>query len=246
VKNCVAIGLSSAFVEPLESTTLHMVIMEIAYLIAGLQQRDGDRAAYRTFANEKLGAHWDDLRWLLGVHYKFNRKKETAFWRDCRETVDVSGIAPLLEHFGRVGPLPNAEKLLPFDPTFLPGLMILLLGQQVPCPRPAVTALPKAAWDARVAESRALVDRAWTQADALDLLRRRPELLAELVTSESSWVTSGGERITGVDPVRGILHPQRKKRPNPGPYVHLLEGIESTGAPAAGTPPIDPTPSPAT
>jgi hypothetical protein len=100
--------------------------------------------------------------------------------------------------------------------------MTMLLGQQVPCPRPAVTSLTKAAWDARVTECRALVERAFTQAEALALLRRRPDLLEELVTSERSWVNCGGERITGVDPVRGLLHPRREGRSERGPYAHLL------------------------
>ena len=141
--------------------------------------------------------------------------------------MDVSGIEPALERFSRLGPLLNAdgEDFLLSDPTFVPGLTTLLLGQQVPCPRPTVTALPRAAWDARVADSRALVDRALTQADALELLRRCPELLEELATSETSWVTSGGERITGVDPVRGLLHPQPKERRKRGPYARLLDAV---------------------
>jgi len=103
--------------------------------------------------------------------------------------------------------------------------MTILLGQQVPCPRPTTTSLTKSAWDARVADSRALVERAFTQADALDLLRRRPDLLEELVTSERSWVNSGGERITGVDPVRGLLHPRPQGLRKRGPYAHLLDEV---------------------
>jgi tryptophan halogenase len=224
--NTVAIGNSYGFVEPLESTTLHMVIVEIAYLLGGLQASDG--RAYRAFANERIGRHWDDLRWFLAVHYKFNRKKDTAFWRDCRETGDVSGIAPLLDRFTRLGPWleTDAHQFASGDPAFGDqGLMTVLLGQQVPCPRPTVTSLTKPAWDARGAESRALVDRALAQADALHLLRSRPDLLEEVVTSEESWVNCGDERITGVDPVRGLLHPKPQGRRKRGPYARLLEGV---------------------
>src|SRR5262249_23487131 len=80
--NTVAIGNSYGFVEPLESTTLHMVIVEIAYLLGGLQP-SGNGREYPAFANERIGRHWDYLRWFLTVHYKFNRKKDTPFWRDC-------------------------------------------------------------------------------------------------------------------------------------------------------------------
>jgi tryptophan halogenase len=224
--NTVAIGNSYGFVEPLESTTLHMVIIEVAYLIAGVRAA-GDGREYRAFANEALGGHWDDLRWFLTVHYKFNRKKDTAFWRDCRESADASGVAPLLERFTQVGPWGlTGSDFLHTDPTFVPGMMIMLLGQRVPCPLPAATSLAKTAWDARVAESQALVRRAFTQADALDLLRRRPDLLHELVASEDSWINAGGERITGVDPVRGLLHPKREGPRRPGLYTHLFEGVD--------------------
>jgi tryptophan halogenase len=224
--NTAAIGNAYGFVEPLESTTLHMVIIEIAYLIAGLRTA-GDGRSYRAFANEALGGHWDDLRWFLALHYKFNRKKDTAFWRDCRETVDVSGIAPLLERFSQVGPSGlTGSDFLRTDPTFVPGMLIMLLGQRVPCPLPAATALAKAAWDTRVAESQMLVGRAYTQADALGLLRRRPDLLQELVASEDAWINAGGERIVGVDPLRGLLHPKREGRRKPGPYAHLLQGVD--------------------
>src|SRR5581483_1963148 len=53
--NTVAIGNSYGFVEPLESTTLHMVIVEIAYLLGGLEA-PGDGRDYRTFANRSIGA----------------------------------------------------------------------------------------------------------------------------------------------------------------------------------------------
>ena len=74
-------------------------------------------------------------------------------------------------------------------------------------------------------QSRALVDRAFPQADALELLRQRPDLLEELVTSEESWLNCGGERITGVDRVRGLLHPKAEGQRKRGPYAHLLGGV---------------------
>jgi tryptophan 7-halogenase len=224
--NTVAVGNSYGFVEPLESTTLHMVIIEIAYLLGGLHA-SGDGAAYRGFANDSIGRHWDHLRWFLAIHYKFNRKTDTTFWRDCRETADVSGIAPLLDRFTRMGPLDaDADHSVIGDPAFgYQGVMTMLLGQQVPCPRPTATSLTRPAWETRVVASRALVDRAFRQRDALHFLRQHPELLEELVRSEGSWVNSGDERITGVDPVKGLLHPKPQGRRKRGPYAHLLQGI---------------------
>jgi len=188
--NTVAVGNAYGFVEPLESTALHMVIIEIAYLIGALRQTGGNPLD-RALINQCVGGHWDCLRWFLSVHYKYNHKKDTEFWRACRETVDVSGIEPLLDRFRRSGPWDEDEVSLheTVDPTFgNHGLMIMLLGQSVACPQPIRTALSRAEWDARVAEDAALVGRALDQAQALALLRRRPELLQEIVAFKGSWI----------------------------------------------------------
>ena len=189
--NTVAVGNAYGFVEPLESTALHMVIIELAYLAAGLRAT-ADGAAARAHANARVGAHWDYLRWFLALHYRFNRKFDNDFWRDCRARVDVSGVESLLDHHQRVGPWGDgaAAYALSHDPTFgSPGLLIMLLGQQVPCPPPpAPSAASRDAWRARVAEQRAVAARALDQQAALDLLRRRPDLLEEQVAFRGSWM----------------------------------------------------------
>jgi tryptophan halogenase len=205
-----------------------MVIIEVAYLLGGLQAA-GAQQPDRAFANQSVGAHWDFLRWFLAIHYKYNRKADTQFWRDCRATVDVSGIQPLLDRFREVGPWHQEANLhyATGDPAFtFEGLMIMLLGQQAPCPPPTRTSLSRATWDARVAASRALVGRAYGQAEALELLRQRPELLQEVVTSPSSWLNRGGELLTSVSPATGIAHPQpHPRKETRGPYDHLLDEV---------------------
>ena len=224
--NTVAVGNAYGFVEPLQSTALHMVIIETAYLIGGLEAaRNG--SPDRAFTNQSVGAHWDYLRWFLAIHYRYNHKQDTQFWRDCRATVDVSGMRALLDRFAAVGPWDEDNDLhyATGDPAFsFEGLMIMLLGQNAPCPPPTKTSLSKAQWQTRVAESKALVARALPQADALELVRRRPELMQELLTSSTSWINRGGELIAGVNPATGMVHPQGN---NPlaarGPYDHLFD-----------------------
>lgn len=188
--NTVAVGNAYGFVEPLQSTALHMVIIEIAYLISGLEaaeRGEPDRAAI----NRQLGAHWDYLRWFLALHYKFNRKRDTEFWRTCRETADVSGMQDLLDHHAAVGPWDGNEEAyqLVADPTFgSPGLLITLLGQQVPCPPPAALKVSPARWEEWKAENRSIASRALLQAEALDVVRRRPEILQEVVMFSGSWL----------------------------------------------------------
>lgn len=189
--NTIAVGNAYGFVEPLESTALHMVIIELAQLIAGLRSVINGEHRNRTVVNTRIGAHWDYLRWFLALHYRFNRKKDTEFWRACRETADVSGLQALLDRHRGVGPWGEGASAyrVSSDPTFgSPGLLIMLLGQQVPCPPAPPAAAAKVDWNARVAEDDAVVRRAFRQAEALELLRHRPELLDELVNFSGSWM----------------------------------------------------------
>ncbi len=243
--NTVAVGNAYGFVEPLESTALHMVIMELRVLLRCLRT-GADGQWDRAFANTSVGLHWDYLRWFLAAHYRFNRKSDSEFWKTCRETVDVSGIEPMLERFRREGPVVEggiSPHTIP-DPVFnYHGVVTMLLGQQVPCPRPSETWLSKAAWDARVAESRELMSRALDQKQALDLLRRRPEMLERLVTPHSkSWIVARTAHAEYVkvprfwvdDPTRPddvpsseIIAPHEPKE-EVVPYNHLLESVAST------------------
>lgn len=231
--NTVAVGNAYGFVEPLESTALHMVIMEMRALLRGLRtvpNGSWDRAS----ANESVGRNWDYLRWYLAVHYRFNRKSDSEFWRTCRERVDVSGIEPVLERFRREGPVKEGSispHVIP-DPVFnYRSVLTMLLGQQVSCPPPAATWLSKSAWDARVAESRTLVSRALDQRQALDLLRRRPELLENLVTPNGkSWIVGRAsdafwiDQSTALDDVASSAVP-RDRSEDVVPFRHLLGSV---------------------
>ena len=193
--NVVAIGNAYGFVEPLESTALHMVIIELAYLIAGLETAP-DRQQISEI-NRRIGAHWDYLRWFLALHYKFNRRLDTPFWRACRDTVNVSGLASAIDRFREHGPWRSAAELdcLVGDPAFGPqGVVMMLLGQKVNAPI-AASQISPTAWAARVGEQRARVERAYPQAEALALLRERPDLLREFVDSPTSWCSADAEVV---------------------------------------------------
>lgn len=182
--NVVALGNAYGFVEPLESTALHMLIREIGLLVRSFPLRLGERG-FQALLNRKVGAWWDYLRWFLAIHYKFNRRVDSPFWRTCREEVDVSAHAELLAAFRERGPLsydPAARAAFDYpDPLWGPeGIDVLLLGQHVPArlPRPA---LPPSAWNERLRLARSVVARAEPQERALRLLAERPDLLDRMV-----------------------------------------------------------------
>jgi hypothetical protein len=51
----------------------------------------------REAVNAALSQQWDAVRWLLSIHYRFNTRLDTPFWKESRSTADISGFAPLLE-----------------------------------------------------------------------------------------------------------------------------------------------------
>ncbi len=182
--NVVALGNAYGFVEPLESTALHLLIRQIGLLLGALPVRRGERGA-PAVANRRVGAFWDYLRWFLALHYRFNRRLDTPFWRHCRREVDVSGHGELLELFRDRGPLSyqrSAASRFDYpDPLWGPeGIDVVLLGQGVPSrlPRPAAS---RREWAARLSLARAAVRQAAPQAPALEALDRRSELLERWV-----------------------------------------------------------------
>lgn len=193
VGNVIAIGNAYAFVEPLESTGLLMITRAITSLVRSFPLSEGV-AVKKRLVNETVGKDWDRLRWFLAAHYKFNRRLDTRFWQEVRETVDVSGLQHALDLFQALGPLslqPRAIRASLIESTGiffygLHGLDTILLGQKVPhggAPRE-----PTAAWRARRQKALDIVGRALPQHEALKAVRERPEWLKQLVGHPAGWV----------------------------------------------------------
>lgn len=183
--NVVALGNSHAFVEPLESTALHMLVRQIGLLVQAFPLRLGERGLPARL-NRRVAAWWDYLRWFLALHYRFNRRADSPFWRACREDVDVSAHGELLEAFRERGPLsadPALAGAVDFpDPLWGPeGIDLLLLGQGVKGDWTARPALHPAAWAERQRLAHAVAGRAASHGQALALMSERPDLLARFI-----------------------------------------------------------------
>lgn len=82
-KNCVAIGLSSGFIEPLESTSIHLISSSIIRLmrmipISGINQHDIDEY------NRQSLIDVNDVRDFVALHYKATERADSDFWRYCK------------------------------------------------------------------------------------------------------------------------------------------------------------------
>ena len=107
--NVVALGLASGFMEPLESTSIHMIQSAVARLLA-LFPGHRDDAAARDAYNRQTHAEFDGVRDFLVLHYWANRRAE-PFWQARRDLVLPEALEEALRQFragGRILPVNDA------------------------------------------------------------------------------------------------------------------------------------------
>jgi tryptophan halogenase len=135
VKNVVAIGNSSGFVEPLESTSLAVICDESRLLAECLADCDRQPGPNLIASYNHIGARaWDTIRYFLGIHFKFNTRYDTPYWRACREKADLGTAQPLVDYYMENGPSTYGRTaLLRINDIFgMEGYLCLLMGQNVP------------------------------------------------------------------------------------------------------------------
>jgi tryptophan 7-halogenase len=104
VKNVVSMGLAGGFLEPLESTSIHLIQSGIARLMTLFPTRGFHEAEIRRY-NESSVREYVDIRDFLVLHYMATRRDDTPYWDFCRNIVPPDGLAEKLEMFrsnGRV------------------------------------------------------------------------------------------------------------------------------------------------
>ncbi|NML05722.1 tryptophan halogenase family protein [Sphingomonas sp. G-3-2-10] len=89
VGNCVALGLASGFVEPLESTAIQFVDHACRRLLQCLPSSDFEPAPIEKF-NTQMADLYDDVRDFLGLHFTLGDRDDTPYWRAMRNEVKRS------------------------------------------------------------------------------------------------------------------------------------------------------------
>ncbi len=82
VNNVVAVGLSFGFLEPLESTSIHLVQSALERLIESFPTRAMDHRLRDRF-NRETGIEWNRVRDFIIAHYHLNERSDSEFWRHC-------------------------------------------------------------------------------------------------------------------------------------------------------------------
>jgi tryptophan 7-halogenase len=82
-KNCVALGLASGFLEPLESTSIHLIQTALAKLMFLFPGDRFDQSTIDKF-NGMVRSEYEEIRDFLVLHYKATERDDTPFWRHCQ------------------------------------------------------------------------------------------------------------------------------------------------------------------
>ncbi|KGI78858.1 tryptophan halogenase family protein [Oleiagrimonas soli] len=124
-RNCVAIGLSAGFLEPLESTSIHLIQTAVSRLLALFPDRDFDPVTTAEF-NRLTATEYERVRDFLILHYHANQRSE-PMWRHVARMDIPEPLAYKLAHFRGHGRL-VAERLELFQN---PNWLAVLVGQEV-------------------------------------------------------------------------------------------------------------------
>ncbi len=101
-KNCIAIGLSSGFVEPVESTAIHLMMSAILRLMRLFPHNEISQANVDEFNNQSK-EEMERIRDFIILHYKATERDDTAFWRYCKNMDVPETLAHRMELFKETG-----------------------------------------------------------------------------------------------------------------------------------------------
>jgi tryptophan halogenase len=126
VRNCVGVGLSSGFLEPLESTSIYLIQAAITALVELFPERaiaDSDRDEF----NRVIDLEYDRIRDFLILHYHATERSDSPFWDYVRTMEIPDSLAEKLELFRRRGRVVKYREGVFFEASWI----AVYLGQRV-------------------------------------------------------------------------------------------------------------------
>ncbi|NNC72098.1 MAG: tryptophan 7-halogenase [Sphingomonadaceae bacterium] len=125
-RNCVAIGLSGGFLEPLESTSIDLIQSGILNLIELFPEKSCATTDIDEY-NRLMDLEFERIRDFLMLHYVATQRDDAPLWRDMRNMVWPDSLGEKIEAFRKRGFVPEYESGL-FQP---PSWLSVFIGQNV-------------------------------------------------------------------------------------------------------------------
>ncbi|MDE1937704.1 MAG: tryptophan 7-halogenase [Alphaproteobacteria bacterium] len=126
-KNCVAVGLASGFIEPLESTSIHLIQSGILTLLLNFPSLSGDAADAEQY-NRNIALDYESIRDFVVLHYNATERNDTPFWDYVRTMEIPDTLQQRLEYFRSHARIPPRT---PYDLFEFTDWIAVLIGQNV-------------------------------------------------------------------------------------------------------------------
>lgn len=171
VSNCVAIGLSSGFLEPLESTSIHLIQAAIGYLLDYFPTGSWSAADSQAF-NRVMAMEYERVRDFLILHFKATERDDSAFWSYCRDMSVPDTLDAKIELFRERGLVARHETGVFLEPSWVAVFMGQGITPRRTDPRAAAYAPAQAEAGVRALhrELEGLTSRMPTHREAIDRL----------------------------------------------------------------------------
>lgn len=117
-KNCVAIGLASGFLEPLESTSIYLIQLGIYKLMEFFPHKGCNPTDTREF-NRLVSSEYETVRDFLILHYKANQRTDSEFWRYCANMPIPDSLQAKMDLYRDHGRFVHYETGLFWEPSWL-------------------------------------------------------------------------------------------------------------------------------
>ncbi len=104
--NCVAMGLAGGFLEPLESTAIHLVTRGVQFLLELFPDRNDGPGTWHQIAAEysqRMHADYIEIRDFLLLHYCTTERNDTEFWRHCQGLPLPESLQQQLQRYQALG-----------------------------------------------------------------------------------------------------------------------------------------------
>jgi tryptophan halogenase len=117
-RNVVSIGLASGFLEPLESTSIHLIQLAIGYLLELFPDRSFDPMNETEF-NRVMALEYERIRDFIILHYHATLREDTPFWNYCRTMQVPDSLAYRMELFRERGVVAQYREGMFLDASWL-------------------------------------------------------------------------------------------------------------------------------